>query len=306
MLLSVVIPVWNRAEVIVRCINSVLAQELDELELIVVDNGSTDATAATIAAISDRRVRLLSLEKNMGASAARNAGLAAATGTYVAFVDSDDAFGPQWSQVVTQALATDAAVVTCGFAMLDQQGRWRYDQACQDMGPAFFHLVGPFQAGTFAAKTAVMRTCGGYTTDLWYSENTELALRLSKHCHDQSLVTSHLDQPLLQWFHNPEHVYVSQTRMRATTYLLAVHHDQLARDRPQLVSYHSQLGVWNARCDDLQGARQQFWSALKADWRSWRNIGRFAIATNRCTAARVWPSEPRQSGKITRSSSAAR
>lgn len=192
MLLSVVIPVWNRADVIVRCINSVLAQELHDLELIVVDNGSTDATASTVAAIDDPRMRLLTLESNVGASAARNAGLAVASGTYVAFLDSDDAFGPRWSQVVTHAVAMDAAVVTCGFAMLDQYGQWRYDQACQDMGPALFHLVGPFQAGTFVANTALMLACGGYSTELRYSENTELALRLSKHCHDQSLMTSHV------------------------------------------------------------------------------------------------------------------
>ena len=289
MLLSVVIPVWNRADVIVRCINSVLAQELHDLELIVVDNGSTDATASTVAAIDDPRMRLLTLESNVGASAARNAGLAVASGTYVAFLDSDDAFGPRWSQVVTHAVAMDAAVVTCGFAMLDQYGQWRYDQACQDMGPALFHLVGPFQAGTFVANTALMLACGGYSTELRYSENTELALRLSKHCHDQSLMTSHVDQPLLQWFHNPEHLYLAQTRMRSTKFLLSRHYDQLARDRPQLLSYHAQLGVWNARCGDLVGARQQFRAALKTDWRAWRNLARFAIATNRYTAGRVWP-----------------
>jgi glycosyltransferase involved in cell wall biosynthesis len=289
MLLSVVIPAWNRRDVIERSINSVLAQSLAGLEVIVVDNGSTDATAAFVDSIDDHRVRLLQLDANLGPSGARNAGLKACAGTYVAFLDSDDALARDWSDIVRYAERHQFGLVTSGFAMLDLDGRWRYDQASEPMGRAFYDIVGPFQAGTFVVRTEIARAIGGYADQLRYSENTEFALRLSKHCADRRVPVGHIDQPLLRWYHNPQHRYVSDTRMHATEYLLEHHGDQLDRDRAVLSSYRSQLGVWQARTGDLRSARHQFWAAWKARRRTWRNLGRLVLASNRLSAERVWP-----------------
>lgn len=85
---SVIIPAYNAAWCIRRAVDSVLAQEFREFELIVVDDGSNDDTAAILATYGDA-VRLVS-KANGGLSSARNAGLAAAKGRYVAFLDADD------------------------------------------------------------------------------------------------------------------------------------------------------------------------------------------------------------------------
>lgn len=87
---SVVIPTYNRAGVLPRAIDSVLNQTVDDLELIIVDDGSTDHTIPVIEAYNDPRVRVVSHESNRGASAARNTGIDNANGQYVAFLDSDD------------------------------------------------------------------------------------------------------------------------------------------------------------------------------------------------------------------------
>ncbi|HVU49940.1 MAG TPA: glycosyltransferase, partial [Polyangia bacterium] len=92
---SVIIPTYNRAHLLPRTIDSVLGQTHPGCHVILVDDGSTDGTEA---AVRDRyggspRVRVLRQE-NRGVSAARNAGLAAATGEYVAFLDSDDVWRP--------------------------------------------------------------------------------------------------------------------------------------------------------------------------------------------------------------------
>jgi hypothetical protein len=86
---SVIMPTFNRANCITSAIASVLGQTITDLELIVVDDGSTDETAAVLRGISDARLRYL-VREHQGVSATRNAGLAQATGAYLAFCDSDD------------------------------------------------------------------------------------------------------------------------------------------------------------------------------------------------------------------------
>jgi glycosyltransferase involved in cell wall biosynthesis len=91
---SVILPVHNRADVISRAIRSVLEQELREFELIVVDDGSTDASAEVAGSFEDDRVRIVRLERNRGGNAARNEGVRAARAPLIAFLDSDDRYLP--------------------------------------------------------------------------------------------------------------------------------------------------------------------------------------------------------------------
>ena len=95
-LVSIIIPMWNRAVCICSAIHSVTAQTYPHWEAIVVDDGSTDDTARVLAERygSDRRGRYVHQE-NAGASAARNRGIVTAQGDYVAFLDSDDAWEPE-------------------------------------------------------------------------------------------------------------------------------------------------------------------------------------------------------------------
>ena len=97
---SVIIPAYNRAHLIERNIDCVLTQTYPSCHVILVDDGSTDDTADVVAAryAGNPRVRFLR-EENRGVSAARNAGLAVATGEYVAFLDSDDVWRP-WKLAV--------------------------------------------------------------------------------------------------------------------------------------------------------------------------------------------------------------
>lgn len=90
---SVVIPVYNRARLLERALASVLSQSLQDFDIVVVDDGSTDDPGKIIDAIGDARIRILH-QKNQGGGAARNAGIDLATGHYIAFLDSDDQFLP--------------------------------------------------------------------------------------------------------------------------------------------------------------------------------------------------------------------
>jgi glycosyltransferase involved in cell wall biosynthesis len=91
---SVVIPTRNRRDLTLRAVGSALAQTRPPQEVIVVDDGSTDDTRASLEAAGDRRVRVVTLDRPQGPAAARNAGIDATRGEYVAFLDSDDTWLP--------------------------------------------------------------------------------------------------------------------------------------------------------------------------------------------------------------------
>lgn len=93
-LVSVIIPVYNRENTIKRAVDSVLCQIYSNLELIVVDDGSTDNTVRVVREYTDPRVRLVCLNGNGGANKARNVGIENSKGEYIAFQDSDDEWLP--------------------------------------------------------------------------------------------------------------------------------------------------------------------------------------------------------------------
>jgi glycosyltransferase involved in cell wall biosynthesis len=94
-LVSVVIPTQNRARMLDNAIASVLAQTVTDLEVIVVDDHSTDNSHAVVVAYDDPRVQYIRLSAAGGASAARNAGIHASKGTFIAFLDDDDEWMPE-------------------------------------------------------------------------------------------------------------------------------------------------------------------------------------------------------------------
>ena len=90
--ISVIIPTYNRGKLIKKSIKSVLNQTYQNIEVIVVDDGSTDNTESIVKNIKDKRLRYIKLEENKGACFARNIGIKNAKGTYISFQDSDDIF----------------------------------------------------------------------------------------------------------------------------------------------------------------------------------------------------------------------
>ena len=103
---SVVIPLYNRADIVRDTIRSVQAQDWQHFEIVVIDDGSRDDPAPVIEAIGDARVRYIR-QDNAGGGAARNHGIKAARGRYIAFLDSDDLFLPGKLSIMAQALKDD-------------------------------------------------------------------------------------------------------------------------------------------------------------------------------------------------------
>lgn len=117
-LVSIIVPVYNVEKYIDECIRSLICQSYSNLEIILIDDASPDSCGEICDrwAEQDPRIRVIH-KKNGGAASARNAGIDAATGDYICFVDSDDAVLPEYVQTLVQALehsSADAAV--CGFS----------------------------------------------------------------------------------------------------------------------------------------------------------------------------------------------
>jgi GT2 family glycosyltransferase len=121
--ISVIIPTYNYDRFLREAIDSVLAQTWPALEVIVVDDGSTDDTPRILADYGDR-IRVIRQE-NLGASAARNTGIAAARGEWVAFLDSDDLWRPRKLECDAARIAADPdlGIVHCGAEQFDNTGK---------------------------------------------------------------------------------------------------------------------------------------------------------------------------------------
>lgn len=122
---SVIIPAYNRARFVGAAVRSVLGQTLRDFELIVVDDGSDDGTAAVVEAIRDPRIRLFRHAQNLGIAATQNFALGEARGEYVAFLDSDDVMAPR--RLERQAAFLDAhprvSLVGGAYRFIDEAGR---------------------------------------------------------------------------------------------------------------------------------------------------------------------------------------
>jgi glycosyltransferase involved in cell wall biosynthesis len=205
-LISVVIATYNRAKQVQLAINSVLSQTYDRFEIVVVDDGSTDCTSDTIHAMikRDEELRRISriryfYQPNKGQSAARNKGIAEATGNWIAFLDSDDIWLPEKLELQVRAIErfhercgacfTDARLVdNQGFQTTAfRQAGWYYKELMGidcDRALCLAKTFGGIWIQTLLARSELVRQIGGFDPDLHFGEDYDFLFRLS-------LVTTH-------------------------------------------------------------------------------------------------------------------
>lgn len=122
---SVIMPAYNSEEFIEQAIRSALNQTYSNLEVIVIDDNSSDTTKDIVErlAVEDDRVKLIQNDHNLGAARSRNKGIDLCSGEYVALLDSDDIWYPRKLEVQMElAIKEKADIVYCSYAMIDEQG----------------------------------------------------------------------------------------------------------------------------------------------------------------------------------------
>jgi GT2 family glycosyltransferase len=142
-LVSVIVPTYNRAYCLERTLTSALAQTYCNLEIVVVDDGSTDSTKELVATVARRDVRVRYVQQaNKGVSAARNTGFARCTGDFVALLDSDDVWWP-WKielQLSCMARFADVGMIWTDMQAIDSEGREVSSAYIRTMYSAWSHF----------------------------------------------------------------------------------------------------------------------------------------------------------------------
>ncbi|HEX3672827.1 MAG TPA: glycosyltransferase family 2 protein [Rhizomicrobium sp.] len=180
---SVIIPVYNRAEAFKSALASVLAQSVQDFEIVVVDDGSSDDPASAAASFADPRIRVLRQE-NQGGGAARNAGIDAARGDLIAFLDSDDVFLPDHLAQMERLLAGTNDTVGYAPMIVDRgEGRTmikppRAIRANEDMANYLLCDRGFVPTITLVLPRGVARSIR-YDPRLPFAQDTDFAIRLA-------------------------------------------------------------------------------------------------------------------------------
>lgn len=195
---SVVIPTYNRADKVGKTIDSALAQTVTDLEVIVVDDGSSDATGKVLGAAYGDRIRYF-FQKNQGASVARNRGIEESRGEWIAFLDSDDLwekdklewqlkavreFGPHCGGCYTDTRFYNYPETRTMFQLAEASYRHEGEMGInQDV---LRLLVKPGGAGmvvclsSLLARAETVRKSGGFDPKLLYSQDSEMMFRLAR------------------------------------------------------------------------------------------------------------------------------
>ena len=184
---SVVIPAYNRADSIAEAVTSVIDQTFKDLEIIVVDDGSTDGTRAAVERLTDNRIRYVRHDQNKGANAARNSGIRLAQGQYVAFQDSDDRWHPE--KLARQIAACKSSAAKAAFCALNRHAgasrtkipkdRYGIPSGLNDLKRQV--LRGSFiSCQTLVIDRELVLSVGGFDESLPRLQDWELCLRLSQ------------------------------------------------------------------------------------------------------------------------------
>lgn len=184
--ISVVLPVFNGEGTVRETIQCVLGQTVQDWELIIINDGSTDGTAELLDQIQDSRVKVFSFE-NAGLSASRNRGLAMAKGDYISFIDADDLWTPQKlaSQAALMNQSEQTAVVYSWTDFIDEAGEFLHTgthaKASGNLYEQLF-VANFLESGSNALiRREALVAVGGFDESLTAAEDWDCFLKLARH-----------------------------------------------------------------------------------------------------------------------------
>ena len=197
---AVIMPTHNRASLVVRAVNSVLAQTMREFELIVVDDGSTDETKAVLGAVEDERLKVVHLPTAGGACRARNLGVEEASAKVVTFLDDDDEFMPDRLEKLLAVFHSRWAFVTSGLIFIKQGGSRAKRFSPLRITPEDLLYKTRFGVSAMVDRSRFL-SLGGFDQGLTSSQDHDLWLRMTlAHgpglCIREALLVMHTDHEM--------------------------------------------------------------------------------------------------------------
>ena len=263
---SVIIPTFNRQGLLGRAMGSVLDQGYEDFELIVVDDASTDRTRQTVEGFADGRVRYLRHDTNKGATTARNTGIRASRGQYIAFQDSDDEWlaGKLEKQMRLFEEAGDTVgAVYCAFLRIEN-GKETYIPGphIEDREGDLSHalLFGNFvSTQTLVVRRDCLEKAGLFFDHLPRFQDWELAIRLSADCEFRLI-----DEALVRSYSTADSITGDgPAGARALEMILQRHHQRFAQDRRALANFYLLSGFFEFSYRSLAGGRTAFLQSIR-------------------------------------------
>ncbi len=253
-LISVIVPVYNVEAYLARCVDSILAQTYANLEIILVDDGATDTSGAICDAfaVRDSRVRVIH-KANGGLSSARNAGLEAASGAYLGFVDSDDWIEPEMYETMLALMGTYNAQIACA-------GRYDVDGGTGEKTVGLCPEAEECLSGeALAGKIFLWDGCDSSACDKLYRRELFASFRYpeGKVCEDVPTtyrIVLHAERsvlcprPFYNYYHRPGSIS-TQTVISEKTFHFSQHtaviYPYIQKNHPAIAKQARHLRVWS-------------------------------------------------------------
>jgi glycosyltransferase involved in cell wall biosynthesis len=266
LLVSVIMPAYNRAYIISRAISSVLNQTHTNFELIIVDDGSADNTAEVVKNFDDRRIKYIKHARNLGIAAARNTGMVISRGEYIAFIDSDDEWLP--NKLLEQLIAFERACSEVGAIYSQMQNiekgkiTYIYPKTPPE-GDIHRHILSglPIYLLVLLVKRKYVKQTGMFDIDFVFAEDWDFCIRLSKVCNFKFVET-----PLANRYVMSDSISICNPAAPSEfKKMLAKHFDEIHKDRRILAAYYFRLGDSLCLTNNLAEGRRYFLKAIKAN-----------------------------------------
>ena len=274
-LVSVIVPVYNRAHLVSETIESILAQTYEPVEIILINDGSTDESLSILKKYESQfpeNIRVID-QKNQGQIAARNNGIKIARGEYVAFLDSDDLWLEEKLERQIPLFEEGVALVYSGTNIIDENGRTiRIEPADQSISGYIYPQLlvkNRMTGGTVVVTAEVLKQVGVFSSEFKAAENWDLWLRICK-LYSARVVS----EPLIKYrVHSQNMSGDGQLMLDAKLQIIKKHCDIHSKDsvvarysRQAYADYHYRAGLNYFASAQYQLARREFISVLKFSW----------------------------------------
>lgn len=262
---SIVIPSYNRAHLLGRAIRSVLNQTYKNFEVIVVDDASTDDTAEIVKTFKDDRIQYILHDANAGGAAARNTGIRASRGEYIAFQDSDDEWFPEKLEkqmTLFEQVSAETGVVYTGFWRVRNNHKTYIppDGIKQKEGDIHRELLKRnfVSTQTVVVKKECLEQSGLFDERLPRLQDWELFIRLSK-LYEFKFVA----EPLVIAHFTPESISAKKDALiEAKKLILEKHREEISTDTGVLASHLYSIASLSFQTGEMRKGRAYLKQAL--------------------------------------------
>lgn len=271
---SVVIPTYNRAHILPKTIDAVLAQSFTNFELIIVDDGSADATQELITKYTISNTNIVCIHQpNSGVGTARNTGAKYAKGKYLVFLDSDDRVTERWLADFHTASIPNEPDLIFGQVMVIENGKEKIADPRDPYGTGTG--VGVYLAGAFCVKRSLFFSAGQYDTIITYGENMELSWRY------EALEPTYAFTDTANFYYQVANTGAGKNfknKLQSTLYKLEKHAAKFEKEYTTKCLFLDVSGVAALRLGDYKLARKLFLQAYRANPRRKKILLRYAIS----------------------------